>query len=141
MASAHPFAARLTAQSTTQLAAQLPDELPDKSAVESSILVLTTFPEQAQAEALARELLTARLAACIQIGAIVQSLYHWRGQIETAREIPLSIKTRAALYPRVEETIRRRHPYELPEIVAVPISCGLPAYLDWIAAETAHESG
>jgi periplasmic divalent cation tolerance protein len=98
--------------------------------------VLTTLPDQAQAEALARELLTARLAACIQIGATVQSLYHWRGQIETAREIPLAIKTRAGLYSRVEEAIRRRHPYELPEIVAVPISCGLPAYLDWIAAET-----
>jgi periplasmic divalent cation tolerance protein len=136
LASAHPFAGRFTDRSTTQPAAQLPDEFPDKSAIGSSILVLTTFPEQAQAEALARELLTARLAACIQIGATVQSLYHWRGQIETAREVPLSIKTRAALYPRVEETIRRRHPYELPEIVAVPISCGLPAYLEWIAAET-----
>ena len=135
MTSAHPFAGRVTAQ-TSQLAAQLPGNLPDKPATEPSILVLTTLPEQAQAEALARELLTTRLAACIQIGATIQSLYHWRGQIETAREIPLSIKTRAALYPRVEETIRRRHPYELPEIVAVPISGGLPAYLDWIAAET-----
>ena len=134
MTSAHPFAGRAT--QTTQLVAQLPDKLPDKPATESSILVLTTLPEQAQAEALARELLTTRLAACIQIGATVQSLYHWRGQIETAREIPLSIKTRAALYPRVEEAIRRHHPYELPEIVAVPISGGLPAYLDWIAAET-----
>jgi periplasmic divalent cation tolerance protein len=99
-------------------------------------LVLTTLPDQVQAEALARELLTARLAACIQIGATMESLYHWRGQIETAREIPLAIKTRGALYPRVEEAIRRRHPYELPEIVAVRISDGLPAYLDWIAAET-----
>ena len=138
MTSAHPFAGRAT--QTTQLVAQLPDKLPDKPATESSILVLTTLPEQAQAEALARELLTTRLAACIQIGATMQSLYHWRGQIETAREIPLSIKTLAALYPRVEETIRRHHPYELPEIVAVPISYGLPAYLEWIAAETAHES-
>ena len=127
MAPAAPSAGQLT-QSTAQLQ--------DESATRSSILVLTTLPDQAQAEALARELLTARLAACIQIGATVQSLYHWRGQIETASEIPLAIKTRAGLYPRVEETIRRRHPYELPEIVAVPISCGLPAYLDWIAAET-----
>jgi periplasmic divalent cation tolerance protein len=133
LAPAAPSAGQLTAQSTAQLQ--------DESATRSSILVLTTLPDQAQAEALARELLTARLAACIQIGATVQSLYHWRGQIETASEIPLAIKTRAGLYPRVEETIRRRHPYELPEIVAVPISCGLPAYLDWIAAETVHESG
>jgi periplasmic divalent cation tolerance protein len=128
LAPAAPSAAQLTAQSTTQLQ--------DESATRSSILVLTTLPDQAQAETLARELLAAHLAACIQIGATVQSLYHWRGQIETASEIPLAIKTRAGLYPRVEETIRRRHPYELPEIVAVPISCGLPAYLDWIAAET-----
>jgi periplasmic divalent cation tolerance protein len=128
LAPAAPSAAQLTAQSTTQLQ--------DESATRSSILVLTTLPDQAQAETLAREPLAARLAACIQIGATVQSLYHWRGQIETAREIPLAIKTRAGLYPRVEEAIRRRHPYELPEIVAVPISCGLPAYLDWIAAET-----
>ena len=133
MAPAAPSAAHLTAQSTGQLQ--------DESATRSSILVLTTLPDQAQAEALARELLTARLAACIQIGATVQSLYHWRGQIETASEIPLAIKTRAGLYPRVEETIRRRHPYELPEIVAVPISGGLPAYLDWIAAETMHGNG
>jgi periplasmic divalent cation tolerance protein len=133
LAPAAPSAGQLTAQSTAQLQ--------DESATRSSILVLTTLPDQAQAEALARELLTARLAACIQIGATVQSLYHWRGQIETAREIPLAIKTRAGLYPRVEETIRRRHPYELPEIVAVPISYGLPAYLDWIAAETVHGSG
>jgi len=133
LAPAAPSAGQLTAQSTAQLQ--------DATATRSSILVLTTLPDQAQAEALARELLTARLAACIQIGATVQSLYHWRGQIETASEIPLAIKTRAGLYPRVEETIRRRHPYELPEIVAVPISGGLPAYLDWIAAETMHGNG
>jgi periplasmic divalent cation tolerance protein len=104
---------------------------------DSSILVLTTLPERAQAEALARELVTSRLAACIQIGSTVQSLYHWQGQIETAAEIPLAIKTRAALYHQVEEAIRKRHPYELPEIVAVPITDGLHGYLAWIAAETA----
>ena len=102
----------------------------------SAILVLTTVPERAGAEALARELLAARLAACIQVGGAVQSLYHWRGEIETASEIPLAIKTRAALYARVEAAIRERHPYELPEIVVVPISDGLPGYIDWIHAET-----
>jgi periplasmic divalent cation tolerance protein len=100
-------------------------------------LILTTLPERAGAEALARDLLAARLAACIQIGAAVESLYHWRGEIETANETPVAIKTRAALYPRVEAAIRQRHPYELPEIVAVPITDGLPGYVDWIAAETA----
>ena len=112
---------------------------PQHSAPQSAILVLTTLPERAGAEALARELLAARLAACVQIGTTVQSLYHWRGEIETADEIPIAIKTRAKLYPRVEAAIRQRHPYELPEIVAVLISNGLPAYLDWIAAQTADE--
>jgi periplasmic divalent cation tolerance protein len=107
-------------------------------APESSILVLTTLPERGAAEALARELVSSRLAACIQIGATVQSLYHWQGQIETAEEIPVAIKTRAALYREVEQAICKLHPYELPEIVAVPITGGLPGYLEWIAAETEH---
>ena len=111
---------------------------PKHSTPRSAILVLTTVPERAGAEALARELLAARLAACIQIGGAVQSLYHWRGEIETASEIPVAIKTRGALYARVEAAIRERHPYELPEIVVVPISDGLPAYIDWISAETAQ---
>lgn len=95
------------------------------------------MPERTDAEALARELLVARLAACIHIGPAVQSLYHWKGEIETASEVPMTIKTRAELYPRVEAAIRARHPYELPEIVAVPITDGLPAYVDWIIAEAA----
>jgi periplasmic divalent cation tolerance protein len=100
-----------------------------------ALLVLTTMPERAAAEALARDLLTARLAACIHIGATVRSLYHWHGEIETADETPLAIKTRSALYQRLEAAILARHPYELPEIVAVPLTYGLPRYLDWIAAE------
>jgi periplasmic divalent cation tolerance protein len=102
-----------------------------------TLLVLTTLPERAVAETLARELLEARLAACVHIGATVQSLYHWRGEIETASETPMAIKTRAALWNRLERAICARHPYELPEIVAVPITHGLPAYLDWIAGEAA----
>ena len=116
-------------------ATRFPARRPKHSAPESAILVLTTLPERAAAEALARELLAARLAACIQLGSTVQSLYHWRGEIETADEIPIAIKTRVGLYARVEAVIRKRHPYELPEIVAVPISDGLPEYLEWIAEE------
>lgn len=102
------------------------------------ILVITTLPERAAAEALARELLEARLAACIHVGATVQSLYHWQGEIETAEETQLLIKTREALYQQLEAAIVARHPYELPEIIVVPISHGLPAYLQWIGAETAQ---
>jgi len=106
------------------------------SNAKSATLVLTTLPDRAGAEALARELLAARLAACVQIGATLRSLYHWRGGIETADEIPVAIKTRSELYERVEHAIRARHPYELPEIVAVRITDGFSPYLDWIAAET-----
>jgi len=117
-------------------AKRLPARRPKQSAARSAILVLTMLPERAGAEAIARELLSAHLAACIQIGTTVQSLYHWRGQIETATEIPMAIKTRAGLYGRIEAVIRERHPYELPEIIAVPITYGLPAYVDWINTET-----
>jgi periplasmic divalent cation tolerance protein len=110
----------------------------DRPALGPLILVLTTLPERSAAEALARDLLEARLAACIQIGATLRSLYHWRGEIETAEETPLMIKTRESLYSSLEAAILARHPYELPEIVVVPISHGLPAYLQWIAAETAR---
>ena len=108
-----------------------------RGAAHSPLLVLTTFPQRETAEVLARQLLATRLAACVQIGATVHSLYHWHGEIETADETPVAIKTRVALYPKLEAAIRSLHPYELPEIIAVPITHGLPAYLEWIAAETA----
>jgi periplasmic divalent cation tolerance protein len=103
---------------------------------QSAILVLTHLPDQPAAMELARALVKERLAACVNVGAPVQSMYHWQGQIETADEIPVTIKTRAALYPRVEAAILASHPYELPEIVAVPLLDGLRPYLDWIDAET-----
>jgi periplasmic divalent cation tolerance protein len=104
---------------------------------DSAILVLTQMPDRASAEALARALVEARLAACVSIGAPAESLYHWRGEIETAQEVPVAIKTRAERYDDVEALIVARHPYELPEILGVPLSHGLSRYLHWIAAETA----
>ena len=109
-------------------ATQLPSQL--------SILVLTHLPDKPAAMELARALVTERLAACVNVGAPVQSMYHWQGQIETADEIPVTIKTRAVLYPRVEAAILACHPYELPEIVAIPLLDGLRPYLDWLDAET-----
>jgi periplasmic divalent cation tolerance protein len=100
------------------------------------ILVLTQLPDRASAEALAKALIEARLAACVTIGALSNSLYHWHGKTETAQELPVMIKTCEDLYGAVEGAIRASHPYELPEVVAVPIVHGLAPYLDWIAAET-----
>ncbi len=103
----------------------------------AAILVLSTLPDVESARKLADGLLTGRLAACVNIGAPVESMYHWRGARETAAEVPVCIKTTADLYPDVEAAIVAFHPYELPEVVAVSIAHGLPAYLDWIVAETA----
>ena len=103
---------------------------------EPAILVLTHLPDRDAAVGLARALIAGRLAACVNIGTSVESMYHWRGQIETAREVPVVIKTRAVLFSRIETAIRAAHPYELPEIVAVPLCDGSRNYLDWIAAET-----
>jgi periplasmic divalent cation tolerance protein len=102
----------------------------------AAILVLTQLPDRASAEALARALVESRLAACVSVGAPVESLYHWRGEIETAQEVPVVIKTAARRYATVESEIRARHPYELPEILAVPVIDGFEPYLAWIAAET-----
>ncbi len=104
---------------------------------DAAILVLTSLPDDESARALARSLVKGRLAACVNVGAPVESMYHWRGEIETAREVPVVIKTRAALYPAVEAAVLAVHPYELPEVVAVPVIHGLERYIDWIRAETA----
>jgi periplasmic divalent cation tolerance protein len=104
----------------------------------AAILILTQMPDRASAQSLARSLVETRLAACVSIGAPVESLYHWRGQIETAEEIPVAIKTRSERYAEVEAAIRAQHPYELPEILAVPVIHGLEPYVEWIAAETAE---
>jgi periplasmic divalent cation tolerance protein len=101
-----------------------------------AIMVLTNLPDRETAQALARALVGGRLAACVNVGAAVESMYHWHGQIETGTEIPVAIKTRAVLYPKVEAEIRRIHPYELPEVVAVPITDAFGPYLDWIRQET-----
>lgn len=100
------------------------------------ILVYTTLPDEDSARALARSLVEARLAACVTVGAPADSLYHWQGAIENAREVPLTIKTRAACYDDVAAAIAARHPYELPEILAVPVIDGNADYLAWIDAET-----
>ena len=105
----------------------------------AAILVMTQMPDRASALALARALVEARLAACVSVGAPVDSLYHWRGEIETAQEVPVVIKTRADRYAAVEAEIRARHPYELPEVLAVPAINGLAPYLDWIAAEASAD--
>lgn len=100
------------------------------------LLVITTCPDEETANAIALAAVENKLAACANILPRVQSIYRWQGAVESAFEVPLLLKTTAAAYPALEAGIRQSHPYDLPEIVALPVSHGLPGYLDWVAAET-----
>lgn len=100
------------------------------------LLVLTNTPDRATAERIAEALVTEQLAACVNILAGCTSLYRWEGKLERAGEVPLLIKTTRDAYPQLETRLRQLHPYELPEIIALPLSAGLPEYLDWVAQET-----
>jgi len=102
----------------------------------SALLVLTNLPDRESAERLAQTLIEQRLAACINILAPCRSVYHWREALQNEDEHLMLIKTSAERYVELEAAIRAAHPYELPEIVAVEIKRGLPAYLDWVAAQT-----
>jgi periplasmic divalent cation tolerance protein len=105
------------------------------------LLVMTTLPDLQAAGAIARTLVEQRLAACVSIQSPCRSVYRWNGGIEQAEEIPLLIKTTARRYPALEAALRAMHPYDLPEIVAIGVADGLPAYLQWIDAGTMEDDG
>ena len=99
-------------------------------------VVLTTLPDEAGAEALARQIVDAGLGACVQLQPI-RSVYRWKGETCVEPEWRLVIKTRADRYPALEAFIRARHPYALPQIVMLPITAGAPDYLQWVAEGSA----
>ncbi len=100
------------------------------------LLVLSSLPDAAAAQQLANTLIDRRLAACVNVFAPCVSVYRWQGAVEQAAEVPVWIKTTAGRYAALEAALRELHPYELPEIVAVPVVRGLPDYLQWVAGET-----
>jgi periplasmic divalent cation tolerance protein len=108
---------------------------------DGAVLVFTNAPDREVAMRIAEALVEKRLAACVNVLAGCTSVYRWQGDVEHAEEIPLLIKTRLARYPEVEATIRHMHPYELPEVIAVPLTQGLPEYLQWVAEQTAIPIG
>ncbi|MDR3415070.1 MAG: divalent-cation tolerance protein CutA [Nevskia sp.] len=99
-------------------------------------MVFVTCPAEAAAT-LAEALVQRRLAACVNSLAGVNSVYRWREAVERGSETLLLIKTSRARYPALEAAVRELHPYELPEILAVHVAAGLPAYLQWIQQSTA----
>ncbi|MEO8439037.1 MAG: divalent-cation tolerance protein CutA [Spartobacteria bacterium] len=102
-----------------------------------AILVLSTFPDTATAERVGRELVEQRCAACANILPGVESIYWWEGKVENAKEALVLFKTTSDRYEALETTLRQRHPYEVPEIIAFPIEQGLPEYLRWVSEHCA----
>lgn len=100
------------------------------------LLVLTNLPDPDSARTLAAALIDGGHAACVNILAPATSVYRWEGAVQTDAETPMLIKTTRRAYAMLEQALRAGHPYELPEIVAVPVTAGLPAYLDWVRHET-----
>jgi len=104
------------------------------------VQVLTTVSSRQAAQRIADLLVRERLAACAQIVGPIASTYRWNGRIRTAREWLCLAKTRKSLYQEVESALRQVHPYEVPEIIAVPIATGSRGYLDWLDREL-HSGG
>jgi periplasmic divalent cation tolerance protein len=103
---------------------------------QETLLVITNLPDRASAERLADALIERRVAACVNVMAPCRSVYLWQGSVEHADEHPVFVKTSADRYDALQQAIRDLHPYELPEIIAVRVDAGLPAYLAWVASET-----
>ena len=101
-----------------------------------ALLITCACPDREIADRLAHELVEARLAACVQVRPGMTSTYRWQGAIERADEVLLLAKTWDDRLAALVATLRARHPYEVPEIMAVPAAGGLAAYLDWLRAET-----
>src|SRR5258708_4848612 len=111
----------------------MPDLMNQHSEV---LLVLTNCPDSETATLLRRELVRARLAACVNQHGAVQSTYRWQGAIEEASEVALLIKTTRDRYPALEAELRRLHPYSVPEILAIPVETGCADYLTWVSVQT-----
>ena len=105
------------------------------------LVVLTTLPDTGQARALVREMVDRRLVACGTILGDVISIYRWGGVVEEANEVQVLFKTQRSRWTELESAIRELHPYDVPELVAVPVESGFEEYLTWIRAETGPTGG
>lgn len=104
--------------------------------MEQVLLILTNTPDEATAHSIARTLVERRLAACANVLPAVRSVYQWQGAVEEAVEVPLLIKSTRSRYTELETAIKAVHPYDVPEIIALPVTEGLPSYLQWVVSET-----
>ena len=98
------------------------------------IVVLTTAPDAKTARALAKRLVVERSAACVSLKEKFVSYYRWKGKVEKAQEVLLLIKSEKRLFARIKRTLQAAHPYEVPEIISIPIAQGSSEYLSWLGA-------
>jgi periplasmic divalent cation tolerance protein len=103
---------------------------------EKFCLVLTTSPNLEEAKNIAKALVDTRLAACVQIGQPVQSIYRWKEKLEVTEEVQIFIKTKVSCFDELSQKIRALHSFEVPEIISIPIRSGLEDYLNWLDQET-----
>ena len=96
---------------------------------------MTTVEKREDAESIATALVEKRLAACVQVAGPVMSYFHWEGKLDRAEEYLCFIKSRADLFPELEEALSEMHPYEVPEIIATPVTGAGAGYANWLAAE------
>jgi periplasmic divalent cation tolerance protein len=106
-----------------------------RETMKSYIQISTTTETKEQAESIAQYLVEQNLAACVQITGPITSIYRWKGKVENAQEWLCLIKTRDELFEKVEAAIKKLHPYETPEIIAVPVVKGSKEYLNWLNYE------
>lgn len=102
------------------------------------VLIISNAPDLLLAKRIAHVLVEDGLAACVNLGAPALSVYRWQGEVEGAEEIPLTIKTTYGIHQAVVQTLARLHPYEVPEILVVPVIGGVASYLDWVREQTAR---
>ena len=115
---------------------QIPEESDVAMSGSEFVFVYSTFPDVGAAERVARALVSARLAACVNIYPPMTSVYEWQGKLETGPEVAVFIKTRRALAEEVIATARPLHPYTVPCFLVLPIDGGNPDYLDWARGQT-----
>jgi periplasmic divalent cation tolerance protein len=101
------------------------------------LLVLSTFPDLASAQQIARQLVETRCAACANILPQVESIYWWQEKVESGSETLVLFKTSGDRYAALEAALRKLHPYKVPEIIALELGRGLPEYLEWVAKSCA----
>lgn len=102
------------------------------------VLIISNAPDSLLAKRIAHVLVEDGLAACVNLGQSALSVYRWQGEIEGAEEVPLTIKTTYGMHQAVVQTLARLHPYDVPEIIVIPVIGGLASYLDWVREQAGN---